>query len=113
MSVGNGQLGDRSEASFSTVKLPEIRLPSFGGRIKEWATFRNSFRSLIHENKQLTDMDRFSYLKSVLSGEALQEIESVELSAVNYSVAWKALESRYENKKLIVKAHLDSLFAVA
>ncbi|XP_065078145.1 uncharacterized protein LOC135701314 [Ochlerotatus camptorhynchus] len=112
MSVGNGLLGDRSEASFSKVKLPEIRLPSFSGRIKEWVTFRDSFRSLIHENKHLTDMDRFSYLKSALSGEALQEIESVELSAVNYSVAWKALESRYENKKLIVKAHLDSLFAV-
>ncbi|XP_065075514.1 uncharacterized protein LOC135699240 [Ochlerotatus camptorhynchus] len=112
MSVGNGQLGDRSEASFSKVKLPEIRLPSFGGRIKEWVTFRDSFCSLIHENKHLTDMDRFSYLKSALSGEALQEIESVELSAVNYSVAWKALESRYENKKLIVKAHPDSLFAV-
>ncbi|XP_065088566.1 uncharacterized protein LOC135710043 [Ochlerotatus camptorhynchus] len=94
MSVGNGHLGDRSEASFSKVKLPEIRLPSFGGRIKEWVTFRDSSRSLIHENKQLTDMDRFSYL------------------SVNYSVAWKALESRYENKKLIVKAHLDSLFVV-
>lgn len=72
----------------------------------------DSFRSLIHDNRQLTDMDRFSYLKSALSGEALQEIESVELSAANYSVAWKALESRYENKKLIVKAYLDSLFAV-
>ncbi|XP_062709928.1 uncharacterized protein LOC134288608 [Aedes albopictus] len=109
---GIGQPGDRSESSFSKVKLPEIRLPSFGGRIKEWVPFRDSFCSLIHENKQLNDMDRFSYLKSALSGEALQEIESVELSAANYSVAWKALESRYENKKLIVKAHLDALFAV-
>ncbi|XP_062717112.1 uncharacterized protein LOC134292196 [Aedes albopictus] len=109
---GIGQPGDRSESSFSKVKLPEIRLPSFGGRIKEWVPFRDSFCSLIHENKQLNDMDRFSYLKSALSGEALQEIESVGLSAANYSVAWKALESRYENKKLIVKAHLDALFAV-
>ncbi|XP_062713630.1 uncharacterized protein LOC134290492 [Aedes albopictus] len=108
---GIGQPGDQ-ESSFSKVKLPEIRLPSFGGRIKEWVPFRDSFCSLIHENKQLNDMDRFSYLKSALSGDALQEIESVELSAANYSVAWKALESRYENKKLIVKAHLDALFAV-
>ncbi|XP_062715774.1 uncharacterized protein LOC134291696 [Aedes albopictus] len=109
---GIGQPGDRSDSSFSKVKLPEIRLPSFGGRIMEWVPFRDSFCSLIHENKQLTDMDRFSYLKSALSGEALLEMESVELSAVNYCVAWKALESRYENKKLIVKAHLDALFAV-
>ncbi|XP_062557874.1 uncharacterized protein LOC134222726 [Armigeres subalbatus] len=81
------QLGDHSGVSYSKVKLPEIRLPSFDGKIKEWVTFRDSFRSLIHENKQLTDVDRFSYLKSALSGEAIQEIESVEFSAVNYSVA--------------------------
>lgn len=110
--IENGQLGDRSESSFSKVKLPEIRLPSFEGKLKEWVSFRDSFCSLIHENRQLTDIDRFSYLKSALSGEALLEIESVELSSANYSVAWKALESRYENKKLIVKAHLDALFAV-
>lgn len=108
-SIGNGQLGDQS-VSFSKVKLPEIRLPSFSGNLKDWVTFRDSFRSLIHDNKQLTDMDRFSYLKSSLTGEALQEVDSVELSSANYSVAWMALVSRYENKKLIVKAHLDTLF---
>lgn len=98
-SNGNGQPGDRCESSFSKVKLPEICLPSFEGKIKEWITFRDSLCSLIHENRQLTDMDRFSYLKSALTGDALLEIESVEPSAANYSVAWKALESRYENKK--------------
>ncbi|XP_062556585.1 uncharacterized protein LOC134221410 [Armigeres subalbatus] len=55
---------------------------------------------------------KFTYLRSSLSGDALQEVSSIDLSAANYTVAWKALEGRYENKKLIVKAHLDALFAV-
>ncbi|XP_062713787.1 uncharacterized protein LOC134290629 [Aedes albopictus] len=96
----------------SRVKLPEIRLPSFGGQLREWVTFRDSFRSLIHNNQQLSAMDKFTYLRSSLTGEALQEINSVEMTEANYDVAWVALERRYENKKLIVKAHLDSLFSV-
>ncbi|XP_055614939.1 uncharacterized protein LOC129761249 [Toxorhynchites rutilus septentrionalis] len=95
----------------SRVKLPEIRLPSFGGKTRDWVTFRDMFRSLIHRNEQLTEMDKFTYLRSSLTGEAFQEVNSIEMSAVNYTVAWEVLQTRYENKKLIVKAHLDALFA--
>ncbi|XP_062535153.1 uncharacterized protein LOC134204342 [Armigeres subalbatus] len=96
----------------SRVKLPDIKLPSFSGKIKEWVTFRDTFRSLIHNNVQLTAIDKFTYLRSSVFGDALQEVSSVDLSGDNYEVAWKALEKKYENKKLIVKAHLDAIFAV-
>ncbi|XP_055627216.1 uncharacterized protein LOC129769151 [Toxorhynchites rutilus septentrionalis] len=99
-------------AAFSRVKLPEISLPHFSGNIKDWVTFRDTFYSLIHNNSQLTEMDKFTYLKSSLTGEALQEVNGIELSAANYDVAWKTLESRYENRKLIVKDHLDALFSL-
>ncbi|XP_058456828.1 uncharacterized protein LOC131434190 [Malaya genurostris] len=98
--------------TFSKVKLPEIRLPSFSGKIFEWVTFRDAFLSLIHSNPQLNDMDKFTYLRSSLTGAALQEISSVGLCAANYTIVWEMLERRYENKKLIVKAHLDALFAI-
>ncbi|XP_055585290.1 uncharacterized protein LOC129738134 [Uranotaenia lowii] len=96
----------------SRVKLPEIRLPSFSGKLREWVSFRDSFQSLIHNNGQLAPMEKFSYLRSSLSGEALEEVLSIELSDVNYSVAWEILTERYENKKLIVKAYLDTLFTL-
>ncbi|XP_062703581.1 uncharacterized protein LOC134286035 [Aedes albopictus] len=102
----------QSGTQFAKVKLPEIKLPSFTGKINEWVPYRDSFRSLIHDSNLLTEVDKFTYLMSSLSGDALQEINCIDLSAANYAVAWKALESRYENKKLIVKAHLDALFAV-
>ncbi|XP_058811088.1 uncharacterized protein LOC131675984 [Topomyia yanbarensis] len=102
----------RTSTSISRVKLPEIRLPSFGGRIHEWVTFRDTFRSLIDQSTQLNEIDKFTFLRASLSGEALQEINSVEISAANYDVAWKALQERYENKKLLVKAYLDALFFI-
>ncbi|XP_062558035.1 uncharacterized protein LOC134222906 [Armigeres subalbatus] len=57
-------------------------------------------------------MDRFTYLRSSLTGDALQEISSVELSAANYPVAWTALEDRYHNQKLILKPYLDAIFRI-
>ncbi|XP_055632723.1 uncharacterized protein LOC129773174 [Toxorhynchites rutilus septentrionalis] len=106
---------ESSSANFTTyskVKLPEIRLPSFSGIISDWITFRDTFRSLIHQNSQLTEVDKFTYLESSLVGDALQEVHAIELSTANYEVAWSALQNRYENKKLIVKNYLDALFAV-
>ncbi|XP_058827738.1 uncharacterized protein LOC131687658 [Topomyia yanbarensis] len=108
----SGSDNHQAAGPVSRVKLPDIRLPSFSGKIREWVTFRDTFRSLIDNNNQLTDVDKFTYLRSSLSGDALQEVSSLELSADNYSVAWKALVRRYENKKLIVKAHLDALFSL-
>ncbi|XP_062541895.1 uncharacterized protein LOC134209889 [Armigeres subalbatus] len=110
--VSVGSTSQQPASQFAKVKLPEIKLPSFSGKIHDWVPYRDSFRSLIHDNPLLSDVDRFTYLRSSLVGDAFQEVSSIELSAANYEVAWKSLESRYENKKLIVKAHLDALFAV-
>ncbi|XP_055605096.1 uncharacterized protein LOC129753320 [Uranotaenia lowii] len=107
------ELSESSTSSVvSRVKLPEIQLPHFSGRIQDWVTFRDMFQSLIHNNGQLSPVDKFTYLRSSVTDEALQEIGSIEITAANYQVAWSLLERRYENKKLIVKAHLDALFRI-
>ncbi|XP_058840811.1 uncharacterized protein LOC131696277 [Topomyia yanbarensis] len=98
-------------SAFSKMKLPEIKLPNFGGKLRDWVTFRDMFISLIHRNHQLTEIDKFTYLRSSLVGDALQEICTIEISAANYKIAWDLLQKRFENTKLIVKAHLDALFA--
>ncbi|XP_062537793.1 uncharacterized protein LOC134206117 [Armigeres subalbatus] len=105
----DGNSGGQS-AQHSKVKLPEISLPTFSGKLGDWVMFRDTFRSLIHQNGELNPMDKFTYLRTSLKGDALMEINTIELSAVNYEVAWQVLQERYENKKLIVKAYLDALF---
>ncbi|XP_062538485.1 uncharacterized protein LOC134206776 [Armigeres subalbatus] len=94
---------------FAKVKLPEIKLPSFSRKIHYWLPYRDNYRSLIHDNLLLSDVDRITYLRSSLAGDALQEVSSIDLSVANYAVAWKSLESSNENKKVIVKAHLDAV----
>ncbi|XP_055589601.1 uncharacterized protein LOC129741833 [Uranotaenia lowii] len=110
-SLSSSGSADRVD-TMSRVKLPDIKLPGFNGKLRDWIPFRDMFSSLIHNNEQLSDIDKFTYLRSAISGEALQEISSIELSADNYQVACDMLEKRYENKKLIVKAYLDALFGI-
>lgn len=94
------------------VKLPELKLPSFNGKLREWITFRDSFVSMIHDNANLASIDKFTYLRASLTGDALRDIASIELTAANYPIAWKTLQDSYENKKLIAKSYIDALFAV-
>ncbi|XP_039433435.1 uncharacterized protein LOC120415863 [Culex pipiens pallens] len=100
------------DRSISRIKLPDIKLPNFSGELKDWIPFRDTYKSLIHSNVQLPDIDKFTYLRSALQGEAQLEILSVDFSAEGYDVAWKALEKKYDNHKLIVKAYLDALFDI-
>ncbi|XP_058828361.1 uncharacterized protein LOC131688206 [Topomyia yanbarensis] len=76
-----------SSLSMMRVKLPELKLPTFGGHLRDWITFRDTFKYLLSDNAQLTEIDKFTYLRTSLSGKALQEIGSIELSAANYSIA--------------------------
>ncbi|XP_065074715.1 uncharacterized protein LOC135698599 [Ochlerotatus camptorhynchus] len=96
----------------SRVNLPNVKLPSFDGTISEWITFRDSFKSLIDSNADLSHFDKFSYLMTSLTKDARKVIEAIELTAANYPVAWQLLENRFENKKLIFKTYMDALFSI-
>ena len=45
------------------VRLPQIKLHSFNGNIDEWISFRDLYTSLIHWKPDLSEMEKFHYLK--------------------------------------------------
>jgi len=55
------------------------------------------FKSAIHDNNQLVAVNRFNYLKSLLTGTALKAIAGLTLSAPNYEEAVMILERRFGN----------------
>jgi len=95
----------------TTISLPKIELPKFDGDVIQWCYFRDMFRSLVHENKSISNIERYHYLISCLSGPALTVVKSVPLTSDNYNIAWKALHDCYENPRLLATAHLDKLFS--
>ena len=75
--------------------LPKIKLPIFSGNIAEWVEFKGLFQSLIDENKNLTSLEKFQYLKTTLRGEALSLISYYELGGRNYANAYQDIIDRY------------------
>ncbi len=92
-----------------TVRLPTLELPSFGGNLQEWVSFRDIFEAAVGSRTTLTKSQKLTYLKTCLVGEAAKHIRSLVLSDANYDIAWKALTDRYHNERELLFAILKRL----
>ncbi|XP_053686400.1 uncharacterized protein LOC128735944 [Sabethes cyaneus] len=93
----------------SGVRLPQITLPDFDGDYRSWLSFKSTYESLIHESVELSDVQKFHYLKSALKGEAAKLIESLTITNGNYAIAWETITKRYSNEYLLKKRHVQAL----
>ncbi|GBN03552.1 hypothetical protein AVEN_146669-1 [Araneus ventricosus] len=84
------------------IRLPEIPLPEFSGKIAEFANFKNQFTNLISNNDQLNDSQKLYYLCASLKGEA----KLLESSSDNIQSLFKALSDRYENQRQLIDSHV-------
>ena len=94
------------------LKLPPIKIATFNGESTKWLSFRDMYLSLIHNNENIDDVNKFHYLKSYLEGAASSVISSVSMSSNNYSIAWYLLCQRYDNKRLLINEHIKCLFSI-
>lgn len=99
-----------SSSSFSLSHLPPITIPPFSGTYEDWEGFRDRFTSLIINNKYLSPFARMHFLSSSLKGRALEAIQNIAVTADNFDIAWKILESRYENKRRLIEVHVSALY---
>lgn len=95
-----------------SLRLPEIKIPEFDGNPESWIEFRDTFKSLIHANINLTAIQKLHYLKSALTGEAYSTIANLEMSTDSYNIGWKLVEKRYNNINFLIKRHISALFSI-
>lgn len=98
-----------SEPAVVKTKLPHISIPKFSGNYNDWMSFKDLFTSLIRKNEHISNIEKYHYLKTSLTGEAEQLLKHFALTEVNYDKAWKTLESRYDNKRMIVTTIISRL----
>ena len=60
----------QSVSSKISMKLPKLTIQSFSGDILSWKGFWDQFSTAIDSNEDLSDIAKFNYLKSYLSGRA-------------------------------------------
>ncbi|GFW49758.1 uncharacterized protein TNCV_358611 [Trichonephila clavipes] len=96
---------NKSSENANNARLPEIPLPQLDGQFSNWSSFKSQFHNLIQNNPKLSDSQKLFYLNTSLKGTAKQ----VQSPNGTYDSLFKALTLRYENTKLIVDSHIQSI----
>ena len=92
------------------TKLPVLNLPTFSGNYLEWVSFRDMFSSIIDANPQLSDVQKFHYLKLSLVNEAASLLISMPSTSQNYKIAWIKLNERFNKPSIIIENLIEKFF---
>ena len=99
----------RDTQQFANSRLPKLTLPMFSGDPLTWQTFWDSFYVSIHVNRSLSGIQKFTYLKAQLEGDAARAIAGLPLTDANYAHSIALLEERYAQPHKLVNAHMKAL----
>ena len=94
----------------TNVKLPKLELPKFNGEVTHWQSFWDQFSSHI-DATDLPVISKFTYLMSLLEGEAKNVVKGLAHTSANYPVACKLLKERYDKPERIIFAHVQALLS--
>ena len=93
----------------AAVKPPQLDIQPFEGDVLKWKEFWDMFEASVHRVERYANVDKFTCLKSKLSGDALQAIAGYQLSNKNYPVVVDVLKKRFGDKQLVIDAYYHNL----
>ena len=101
---------DSHSSAGNTCKLRKLEIPTFSGRVMDWDHFWRRFQKAVHENKGLTDDDKWEYLSQALTdGNAKDTIAGFTRASGQYEEAIKCLTERYHRPREVVDEHARAL----
>lgn len=92
----------------STYKLPKLDIPKFSGDYAKYYEFIQMFEQAVHDTN-LTAVQKFTYLKTYLTGEAEKQIAGLPVTEEYYDYARQLLKEKYGNEKIIIQRLYDKL----
>ena len=110
--VHNNSSTEHGEHSAGSLKVPKFTMAAFKGEPLRWQPFWEVFKSSIHNNKTMSAIEKFSYLRGYLEGDAQTVVEGYSLTEANYPQALEALHDRYGNKQTVKFAHFQDLIGL-
>lgn len=99
-------------ATVNRPRLPKLTLAKFRGDVTAWCSFWDSYKSAVHENSDISVIDKFNYLNSLLEGPAALTIQGLKLSESNYDSAVALLKERFGKPQHIISAHMEELIKI-
>ncbi|XP_064108040.1 uncharacterized protein LOC135216590 [Macrobrachium nipponense] len=105
---GDDDSSTTNGSSGAQVKLPKLELPKFKGEVTEWQSFWDQFSCHV-DNSDIPVISKFSYLASLLEGEAKSVISGLSHTSVNYKIACDLLKERFGRPERMIFAHVQAL----
>ncbi|KAL7301101.1 hypothetical protein TKK_0006078 [Trichogramma kaykai] len=94
-------------------KLSTLQLPTFSGKYADWKPYKDLFQAIMKDATDITDVERFYYLKSSLTEDAAKTIKNLAVTEKNYKRAWDRLVSHYDKKRALLHSALSELFTIS
>ena len=94
-------------------RLPKLTLPHFSGDPVDWIHFWDSFSAAVDKKTSLSDIGKFTYLRSVLKGEAAATIAGFSLTATNYQNAVQLLTQSFGKDTVIINSYMNRLMKIS
>lgn len=92
--------------------VPQIQLPKFSGKAIEWPQWIGLFKTLIHDQRGLSNSEKLAHLQSSVTGPAKQAVEGMLFDAQLYPVALQTLMDRFGREEDVVNGNLSTVFSV-
>ena len=93
--------------------VPQVQLPRFDGNPRDWPRWIGLFRTLMHDQKSLSQAEKMAHLQSSVTGLARQLIEGMLFDGSYYQAALETLMKRFGRECDIVQANLAAVFNAA
>ena len=98
-------------SSTTRPRLPKLTLPKFRGEITKFHGFWESFQIAVHNNPDLTKIDKFNYLYSLLESRGVRAIQGLTITPENYKSAVDILNERFGKSfgktHQVISGHMD------
>lgn len=94
------------------VLLPKLKLPSFDGEFHHWLQFKTNFKTIICDNTNLNENQKFQFLKASLDGYASRFIEGLDSTDKPFERAWNLLCERFDKKQFLIDSHFKSILSM-
>ena len=86
-----------------------LQLPKSSGNVLEWSAFYEAFLASADSHKRLSNVQKFTHLRSCLNERANKCIEGYAVTNDNYPKALQDLRGRFGRKRLLVNELVKSI----
>ena len=75
----------------------------------DWLDFKDLFKVTIIQDERLSKLEKLQQLKTHVHEEADDMLKTIQITDLNFPIAWKKLEDHYTNRRRLIAIYTKTL----